>query len=246
MDNPMLYCSPQIFAQRKNSRKSMTPLATGVLLMYNKGFFLITAKHVFDESKTQELFIPLNDRLLLIGGKWKYFVPNRNYDSIDLAILRIDEKLIDLILSKYKFIMKEVISEIHNESNNDYFIIMGFPAKRTTRIGSDFITKPFAFITQKIVLKRINKISLNEDDNITVRYSRNEQSFIDSDFKSQGPRDLRGISGCGLWRFTNQERVDNTFDLSLAGIVIEADINRGIICATRAKWILQLLEQGFV
>jgi len=223
----------------------MLPIGTSVLFKKFDNFFLITAKHIYDETSKYDLFIPLVGSFLQIGGKWKYFNTHREYDNIDIAILKLDEKLIPLILSSYKFIMLEVLKEVEMISEDNYFIVMGFPVSKTNGNGREFVTTPFGFITQQIQLKKINKIALSEKDNITVRYSRKEQGFIDAGIKSQGPKDLRGISGGGLWLFKSKGQLSGTVHLSLAGIVTEADINRGIICATRSKWVLELLTKGF-
>lgn len=245
MNNLMFECSPQIFAQSKRDINDISPIGTSVLLKYEDEFFLVTAKHVLQELENYDLYIPLKNDFLKVGGKWDYLTSALEYDNIDVAILRLDEELIEPILTKYKFIKKGVINVDYTENEDDYFIIMGFPIKRTNRDGRSFTTDPFFFITSQIRLKKINKIFLNEEDNITVRYRRNDQSFMENDFKSQGPKDLRGISGCGLWHFRKEVNFNGSINLSLVGIVIEADINRGIICATRVKWLVQLISQNY-
>lgn len=241
----MLYCSPQVFARKKNTTGGMVPLGTSVLLKRLDSYFLITARHIYDESSSYDLFIPLSNSFIQVGGKWKYFNTHRQYDNIDIAILSLDQKLISPILTSYKFIISEILEEVDMKSEDNYFIVMGFPVSKTNGNGREFITTPFGFITQQIQLKRINKIALSENDNITVRYSRKEQGYLDAGIKSQGPKDLRGISGGGLWLFKTKGTLSGTIQLSLAGIIIEADINRGIICATRAKWV-DLLLKGFL
>lgn len=197
----MLYCSPQVFARKKNTSGDMVPLGTSVLLKNDIGFFLITAKHIYEEVGKHDLFIPLADSFLQIGGMWRYFNVHRQYDNIDVAILRLDVKLISLILTSYKFIMAEVLKEVSVKSDDNLFIAMGFPVSKTNGNGREFISSPFGFITQQVHLKKLNKISLSENDNIIVRYSRKEQGFLDAVIKSQGPKDLRGISGGCLWHF---------------------------------------------
>jgi hypothetical protein len=242
--DPILQCSPQIYAGSKMNGDNIVPLGTAVLIKHDNLFFLVTAKHVFDKTVNHKLFIPLANSFLPIEGNWKYFRVASKYDNVDIAMLKIHEILINPILGFYKFLPTSELIEVPSMADDNLFIVVGFPAKGTNAKGKKFTTNTFAFITTEVHLRKLKKIQLNTADNIIVKYSRKEQGFLDSTMKSQGPNDLRGISGGGLWHFTGNNKPSGARKLSLAGIIIEADTNRGIICGTRTHWI-RLLIQGF-
>lgn len=244
-NNPMLHCTPQIYLQNKNNEKDVHPSGSGVFFKDNENYFLITAKHILNEVDRYHICVFINSQLVKLSGNWKYFISANQYDNVDIAILRIEHQLVNLILFQYKFIIKETLSIDIKASNENLFILTGFPTKQTIKKGNVFHVEPLSFITQEIVLKRINKIHLNDKENIVVKYRRKDQGFLNDDFKAHGPADLRGISGCGLWVFDSKIGITNPVNLKLAGIVIEADINRGIICATRIYLAYLLIINGF-
>jgi hypothetical protein len=98
----MLDYTAQVFALQKQDVGGMSPLATGVLLKNEDGHFLVTARHVCNQLGTQGPFIPLStNNFLQLSGKWKYIEMQRLYHNIDVAVLKLEYRLIPHVLTTY-------------------------------------------------------------------------------------------------------------------------------------------------
>jgi len=59
---------------------------------------------------------------------------------------------------------------------------------------------------------------------------------MDNDVKKMGPKDLKGLSGGGIWLSVAGKRV-NTYRYILVGIMIEERLERGFIIGTKINLI---------
>jgi len=100
----------------------------------------------------------------------------------------------------------------------------------------EFKVEYFGFLTNFRRYKKIEKMGFSYSNNITLEYNRRKQSYFDEDIPKFGYKDLKGLSGGGIW-LSVEGKNPGTFNYILVGIMIEERIDRGFIIGTKIDLI---------
>jgi hypothetical protein len=115
-------------------------------------------------------------------------------------------------------------------------MLFGFVNKKTSLKNHAFYVGSFGYLTGIRRYRKIEKLGFNYDNNVTLEYSRKQGDFSDDDVRQLGYRDLKGMSGDGIWLSVARKKPD-TFKYILVGIMIEERIDRGFVIGTKVSLI---------
>lgn len=214
-------------------------IASGILIKNASKYFLLTCKHVFDNIKTEDVIILTSAGFAVRLPTEVKFINNEN-DSIDLALIHLRAERVDHLKAHYSFLTKKNLGLKHIFDEDLWYMMFGFINKRTTLKSSEFYVESFGFLTYIRRYKKIEKIGFSYDNNITLEYNRRKQGNLNDDLSSFGYKDLKGLSGGGIW-LSVQGKTSGTFKYILVGIMIEERIDRGFVIGTK----IGLLETVF-
>jgi hypothetical protein len=247
----LLNFSPQLYhyLPGNSAANNRVPeqIASGVLFTTGESYFLLTAKHVFKDRQINDIIIFLvGDAIVGLGGDIGYFIVDKEYDNLDIAILKLNIEVSEKLKTRYLFLHVKNLDFTHTYDPANFYMMLGYINKQTVLTGQTFSATPFAFLTQIKRFKRINSLGLTDAENITLRYNRRKQAFYFDDKIQFGPKDLRGLSGGGIWYCKKDKTTDKMY-FSLVGIMIEHIYgkNRGIVVGTKIRLAAEILMRHF-
>jgi hypothetical protein len=236
---------PQLFFRKKGSSEPPEPLATAILVNLGE-YFLITANHVFDKREIDEIFIFIDsDQTVQLYGEIGFYMPVAGYDYIDIAVLRLDERLVKKLSQRFQFLHFKNIAFTGVPNDINEFVFFGFIAHQTELKGNMIESEQFAMVTNRKKIPVNSPSGYNDQEHIWLIYNRGKQSFIDSNSTNIGPRDLTGLSGGGVWALVQRPTLNRPAVLQLAGIMIEERIKKGYIVASKIHMLIGILSQKF-
>lgn len=235
-----LYYSPVTKDAEDCERDQPMQIASGVLIKNASKFFLLTCKHVFDNIKVEDVVILTSWGFAVRLPNEVQFINNDN-DSIDLALIRLKAERVVHLKAHYSFLPKKNLGFKHIFDEDLWYMLFGFINKRTTLKSKAFYVESFGFLTGIRQYKKIEKIGFNYDNNITLEYNRRKQGYFDSDLSSFGYKELKGLSGGGIWLSVAGKKA-NTYNYILVGIMIEERIDRGFLIGTKIGLIERFIS----
>lgn len=219
---------------------------TGVFIQIQDHYFLISAAHVFD--KFGELFIPLakDYEIITPGGKiFNNNAPNRDKDSIDVGIMKLEEKCVSHLLCAYNFLKADDLAINHIFQSEEYYTFLGYPTTKSKNIYKTDIfdsTSFFHFTTPKSNEDYL-KFNRNPAVNVVTSYDR-RLSFNHKKYMFGTGPELHGISGCGLWFTDPLDLSPGIIKPKLTAIMTDWPIkNRNIIIGTRIDVITGIIKK---
>jgi hypothetical protein len=225
------------------SLRAPQQIASGVLIESDRGFFLITCKHVFDSIDVYDVIIlttwgfsvrPLPENVR--------FIDNENR-SIDLAFIRFTDDQVSALLARNEFLPVKDLGFGHAFDSELFYMMFGFINKQTKREDIEFYSTAFGYLTSFRRYRKIGKLGFSYDNNVTLEYTVKKQAPLEyeGDQRSMGRRDLKGLSGGGIWLSVPGNQPD-TFNYLLVGIMIEERIDRGFIVGTKIDAVETFLK----
>ncbi len=206
-------------------------IASGILIKKASDHFLLTCKHVFDNIKSDDVIILTSAGFSVrLPNKVKFIDSDNN--SIDLALIQLKAERVKELKSHYSFLPNKNLGFNHIFNNELFYMFFGFINKKTFLKRFEFEVESFGYLTSYRHYKKIEKIGFNYDNNVTLEYNRRKQSDFDDDVPKFGYRDLKGLSGGGIWLSVAGKK-PASFNYILVGIMIEERIDRGFIVGTK-------------
>ena len=251
METVLLKSTPQLFhflAKPNNENVIPEQVASCVLFKTDNEYFLITAKHVFDNIQLSDVIILLNEgNSVRLYGEVGFFIKANEHDNLDIAIIKLDSSIAEQLKQRYSFLHYKNIDFIHEYNETNTYMLLGFINDQTRLKGKTFLSTPFGFLTQIKPLNKINDLGLNDIENITLKYNRRKQGFLFDEIKQFGPTDLTGLSGGGIWHVRQARDKPHLQYCFLVGIMIEQlrGTNRGIVVGTKICLALEILKRYF-
>lgn len=135
--------------------------------------------------------------------------------------------------SLYSFLPYRNLGFKHEFDEELFYMLYGFINKKTKLESHAFFVEPFGYLSTFRRYKKIEKFGFSYENNVTLEYSR-KQSYLDDNVRMLGYKDLKGLSGGGIW-LSVEGRMPNTYNYILVAIMIEERIERGFIVGTRIK-----------
>jgi hypothetical protein len=241
----LLKSTAQLFFHSTKAGATNIPeqIASGIFIKTNDKFFLLTCKHVFENIKGNDVIIFIHSgKIVRLTSKIEFVSTNEN---IDLAVIELNPLQAKNIEEQYSFLHYKNIEFYHDFNNSKMYMLLGFINKQTLLENKSFKAMPFGYLTTIKNIKKIGEIGFNYLENITLGYNRRKQSFIDSSSINFGPKDLKGLSGGGIWFCKQHPNVPNLLDCSLVGLMIEERIERGFIIGSKISLIQETLIKTF-
>jgi hypothetical protein len=210
-------------------------IASGILIKGPSRFYVLTCKHVFDNIKPDDVIILTSGGFAIRLPNEVKFIDNGN-DSIDLALIQLKNERLKELKSRYSFLPYGNLGFNHIFDEELYYMLFGFVNKKTNQKNHVFHVGSFGYLTGIRRYRKIEKMGFNYDNNVTLEYSRKQGDFNDDNVRQLGYRDLKGLSGGGIWLSVAGKKPD-TFKYILVGIMIEERIERGFIIGTKVSLI---------
>lgn len=234
----------------KTDGKIINPIATCTLATIDKQDFLFTAGHVIHENDPEDLGIMIGRHFHVLIGEARYVNPDfsEEYDKIDVAVMKLELSLANILKSRYKFL---TINNLEIEHNLIYeeprYLIVGYPWRksRPNPIKKTITTKPLVFAGFLAGEDAYKELKLKKETNIILKFTQKKVFDAKTDLrrKSGSPE---GISGCGIWLLEKLIYPPNEGpSLKLLGIITSQDKNKKYLKATRIDVINEILIKDF-
>jgi len=242
MSNELATHTCQIFEQGKPS--GMKPYGSGVMVILNEAYFLLTASHVVEDwSDEHQLYIKSRRGYISIVGTMSQTDIAKS-EGVDLAFIKLDQEILPEIEAGYKFLPISKFRKHVNLLDAAQYCVIGYPeinkkndAKGVMQTGTSvyFMAPSKQNVYDYYNLKRRNHISLEfKGKGMDVRTGESK--------KLQGHH--YGLSGCGLWLILITKNHEGYFyDYRLIGIM--TDFRRGkydCLFGNHIDFILQALK----
>lgn len=230
-----LYFYPSKNADIDQRHDAPIPIASGILIKGLSTYFLLTCKHVFDN-------INIDDVIILTSSGFSVRLPyqvkyiNNDTDSIDLALIQLTGERLKELKTCYSFLSYKNLGFNHIFDDDLFYMLFGFINKRTGLKDYIFSVESFGYLTNTRKYKKIEELGFNYNENVTLEYNSRKQSDIQDEIKKMGPKDLKGLSGGGIWLSIAGKNA-NTYRYILVGIMIEERLERGFIIGTKIELI---------
>ncbi len=205
--------------------KGLRPFGTGVLALIHDTHFILTASHVADHLKEDEneLFIQVDkNKYINVIGYIKYTDIDKS-QGIDLAYIKIEEGMVELLSKPCKFLTIDKISKHNKMLDASNYCVIGFPEKNIKFDNKIMETGASIYMTSALNEKPYEFYGYNKSDFFLVEM-KGKGIDIDSGEKKKVNTHFYGISGCGLWYLDfNIDPHTNKYciDYRLIGIMTE-------------------------
>jgi hypothetical protein len=210
------------------------------------GYFLITANHVFENKTIDEIIIFTGPGTIVrLYCDLGFYLPVAGNDNIDLAVLQLPEPLLLDLQKRYNFLHHKNIALSGISPEVKEFMLYGFIANQTKPKSRSFESNQFGMLTVRKDIPINHPSGFTERENIWLSYNRRKQSFLDSNFRNIGPKDLRGLSGGPVWAVFGSKKKPEQRICILAGIMIEQRIDKGYIIASKIHMLANILQLRF-
>jgi hypothetical protein len=235
--DPVLSCTVPVLTELKPGIPGS--IGTGIFIKIQDEYYFISAKHVFEQSKGI-IIVPSSEVCIRISGNILFFsgdgsISGSVKDHIDIGVMKIDKNL-DKVCKQYKFFPLD--KNLHLDLiEKEKFLVVGYPCSRYKVNPTNKSCKAETFLLQtSVVDKKIyskNSSLFDINTHIVLKYDIKNVTNIQTGQIINGWKP-NGLSGCGVWNFTN---IGNVPHCSLASILIEYYKELKIFSTVRFKHI---------
>lgn len=211
------------------------PIASGILIKGKSKFFLVTCTHVFDGISVEDVVI-LTSMGFAVRLADTVFHLNKGDSSIDITLIEMKSHRLNELKGHYTFLPFRYIGLTHDFDPDLYYMMFGFISKQTTRDDIAFMVESFGYLTNSRQYKNFSKLGFDYANNVTLEYNVRKQGSFTDEQRYIGFRDLKGLSGGGIW-LSIQGKKRDTYNYTLVGIMIEERKDRGFIIGTKINLI---------
>ena len=222
---------------------------SGVLLKIREYRFLLTAAHVADELANAAICLPskdLSDPVLQLKDRKSFKTPKiqgkRGDDWIDLAVIELERDVADTLATYTRFLTLSDLELNPAHLENGQFAFIGYPGDRAEKDEAyrTIVATNLPYFTS---LHDHQKLPVPEfDENMHIIVDINEPTIKDGIPYGYDPANLAGVSGCGLWRISDQNSPIDAMDWRNAKqIGIIHTYKDGILFATRMNFGISLI-----
>lgn len=235
------------------------PIGTGVLIIYENRYFIVSAAHVLQPYATkqkrnpyreeseyddpQEAFLSLEN----IGFYYdKHYYPIKEVaytnitgeveNLIDIAVIKLEKETVKELSGK-QFVDNNWMEFNHAITTQNRYFVYGYPAEWTDLKSTEIVQKPLEMITNGIDALTVEGVKFDAQYNLLIGYD--PKSLVDKDGNVLNISSPNGISGCGLWYLGTGSQ------LKLVGIMTENKIVKEsmlFMMATRIDTVIDILK----
>lgn len=245
--NTSLLVTPVFFKPRP---PSFIPVGCGIFLRINDDLYLISAGHLLNLKDWLELGITggFDNLVWLNGTLLTTYADSNTNNPFDFALFKFSERQNKHLRGgKFAFCNPLNIIVNHEVEQNGYYLISGYPVTGLKKKSgtNDFHPEPIKIVTYPLESKKYADYGINPNHFILVRYERKAAPYGSK--HKQITKELRGISGSGLWYVPNwNDRKNGTPQHYLVGIMIENHKDKGFLKALRIDAVTETIKQKFI
>ena len=232
------------YEDKKTGEHKVGVHGTGTLFKFFDKHFLITAAHVLlaTEGYDDNIGIPAgknSKRALRLYDCTRYCPENKELGNIyDIGVIKLSDIIGELLEKSYQFLNEQNIQFKINR--NMYIYVAGFPNILGTfdETENTFNSTTWNFMSKHKIPER-EYSEFDPKAHILVEYRKKYYEGGDEDKLVTAEQDLRGISGCSLWAFEDNQSIVWSAEkcLKVIGIqsgVMEAEYLKG------TKWVYMI------
>ncbi len=233
--------------------KRLHPCGTGLLFGAGALRFLITAAHVLDDNffRSETEFCDLvtygqRQPVILKGESFRTAIPNgrtREDDLLDVGFIGLDAEIVAQI-GEDRFLSPANVDLNDTGEFPALYGALGYPVGQNQTIEPDDNSqiKPcaFSYTAQLRSAQEHEQLGISTASHLLLAASNNKSRRAGG-MKAKIP-DLRGMSGGGLWRYTEYGQVPKTKAPCLLGVLIEHRRKTGNILAARMGLVFEGLR----
>ena len=237
----------QIFEIKNGDIKNR---GTGVLVQSGENYFLVSAAHVLEKNILSNLRVPNGKKMISLYG---HLISNvapesgkRDYDPIDMAILKLERDIVDDISFAHSFLPTSRIWPGIYHNSNETLTISGFPSDFTQRGVLDnglevFRAKQVAFKTNGSLKETI---LIGGDVTKTVKISYDLNSFTINSLTGEPIQlpDAGAFSGSGIWSI-DPKNPDSYYLVAIATSYMQEPVN--VIAGTQTYIFKEAIKKLF-
>jgi hypothetical protein len=211
-------------------------MGSSVLIRHKDKTYFITAGHLIREANgaSKYLLIAANKKFIPLSGVFVLTEPASG--TLDLGVIALSNETVkhnDL----HTFPTEKILPWEQSDSIAFGFS-HGFPLSKNKQVsalkgGSTFHLSSFAyagkFLSDEALFRKYMK---SEEEHSCLSYGKNSTNNI--------PIKPKGMSGCGVWFIKKYEEPDKIY---LESILIEYYKDSKIVFATKAIWVIKLIDQ---
>jgi hypothetical protein len=207
-------------------------IASGILIRKYRKYFLLTCKHVFNGINISDVII-LTRSLFAVRLPDEIKFINNDTDSIDLALVELKSHRLTMLKSYYSFLPYRNLGFKHIFDEDLYYMFFGFINKRTELKDYALEAESFGYLTNIRHYRKFEELGFNYRENVSLEYNRRKVGDFNDDTRvMMGPKELKGMSGGGIW-LSVADRKRDTYRYLLVGIMIEERLDQGFIIGTK-------------
>jgi hypothetical protein len=206
---------PLLTRVEKNGSVEYVSIGSGIFVKKEKDFFVLTAAHVVSAHLLIYFQTASSGLLQYEPVQIAYIIDN----TLDAAVIVLSRPLGELLTFSYEILPFTYLLFNHLPIEYNHYAVVGYPANYISRKGIIIHYKSVAYLVRSASDKVYNYHSLNKNSFYVLRM---DGKVVDDEGNSVKPRQLHGISGCGLW-FISYKIIRNEMRLyyHLIGIVTQ-------------------------
>src|SRR5579875_3000151 len=214
-----------------NDKDEAALYGSGVLLRIGTDSFLVTAKHVIDESTRSSLYVDGPSKLEPLEGDF-FASPDQ-----DVAVLKLNQAQLG-VLTKYQFLEQDDIADNTFVSGCKYATCVGYPASKNKRFHDRHELRREIFSYSDAHLSVVqNQLHLG------FRKRKNVDALTGGIVSAPDPYGMSG--GAMFGTQINDDTIKGHLHPKLVGILIEWHETEEKIVATPLPMVLAVIRDAF-
>ena len=216
------------------------PIATAVLIHYQYPLLITTRKTIQKYGKYNVGICFKPDGIERLAGKVEYHTD----ENIDIAVIKLDDNLVEMLKSQYLFLNNNSIDFNHEFHEYNFYTLFGglnhiTSAHKTKNIFNiEFLNHTTSY---KAFSKKDSSI-YNVDQHVLFDKAR-VQRDIDTWNRELGVKYLDGIQGGGVW--IEESAPEGEPIPKLVAIMVEGIPQKATVVAVKIKVIREILRERF-
>jgi hypothetical protein len=241
--NPTFAATLPIVLRRSDAEKS-EQIGSGVVIKISGQTFLLTAAHVADFK---------SDGLLMIPGREEFFSPSGIYttmnmpvsgsredDKFDVAYICLDNNSASGLHSSCKILEHEDLYLGEDSPRRYFYTFIGFPWRKTKVKDGEIATDLTSMTSTEIHESEYAALGLNRSQHLVIQFNR-KRTFSERNKRVETFPSPSGMSGGGVYMWSEDALKTQPIRLPLAGIANEFIPEKGLLIATRLRIYLRCI-----
>jgi len=238
-------CTCQLF--RQDSVNNASPFASGVFVVFEDEFYLLTASHVIEDwSDSNRLFVKIGNAYVSIAGKGCGTEIDK-VKKIDAAYIKLKPELISILVQWYRFLPHDKCLFLKKRFEEQNYCVFGYPVINKRKEAEGIRTFASGYFL-KAVYDKVYEYYLVDFLTHYVLEFKGRATNIKTGKLEKIKTEHYGLSGSGLWYIViefDEDKMELVSEAFLIGIMTE--FRRGkydCLIANRIEIILSMIKEN--